>query len=635
MCIFKTHPPKVEYFALSSLLPLSLLRIPLYNMDYYQDYEMASDRQANRQYANGNPVQSGGNRNPGLGPQGMSNSRPNLPDMQTMNYGDSYQPGNNNGSNYVETLITYAYIQSLECRTKVFKLEAKVEALLHRSPKVRELITNNISNHPSRNNHQTIMKRTTGASIAREDYMHITYWDHTDFSEAEKVRKAKAAEKAPNNADASTKSSDSIAVHLRFLEDENGVQIRKERLNEMQSYLQRGRPVASKKAESKTSSGSRKKMKKEVVPLEPLPNFAFNKQATGNEPNGMTTSNSPASGGSLTSLLNDRNFSFNTLTGNQVNFETMTSGSNPISNDSSTSLLNQLNDYKLQSVSSNAYPTNQVNDTNAQASNGSSPSLPNQLNIYNHATTPGSALTSNRLSTSPSPNNNELRNSSSNQLRNDTPPSVTGAQSIPSGTSPNSTLLLASHLFASVASPPSASTSPPSNGVDLLALRNAIPPGTLSSTTRPERVDNGGLRPRPLSGPPANSTDFDRIFGQPRAHPLSVPFMLNAPLVPQAETPSSKSIDNPSTPSDAGATGPGLNTQVGQGKKQRGKKSAEIQLNPESTAAMDLFASWWITQPGHSRTKTEFTNAWKTLNNEKKEEWKQESKKKRKELKKN
>lgn len=63
-------------------------------MDYYQDYAMTSDRQAN----DGNPVQSGGNWIPG--PQGASTAgRPNLPDEQMMNYGE-FQSGNNTNSNY-------------------------------------------------------------------------------------------------------------------------------------------------------------------------------------------------------------------------------------------------------------------------------------------------------------------------------------------------------------------------------------------------------------------------------------------------------------------------------------------------------------------------------------------------------
>ena len=79
------------------------------------------------------------------------------------------------------------------------------------------------------------------------------------------------------------------------------------------------------------------------------------------------------------------------------------------------------------------------------------------------------------------------------------------------------------------------------SGFDTEARGNVIPGATaLHSTVGTESANNGLVKPRPLSGPPANGTDFDSQFGRPRARPLSVPFMLNAPPVPQADVVSSK-----------------------------------------------------------------------------------------------
>ncbi|KIL64187.1 hypothetical protein M378DRAFT_627756 [Amanita muscaria Koide BX008] len=326
-----------------------------------------------------------------------------------------------------------------------------------------------------------------------------------------------------------------------------------------------------------------------------IQNFSFNKQAS-NERNNTTTSNAPTSNGPSIA-------SSNTPPSNQLD-DAMTPGSAP----SPASIPNHLNDSPASNVSSPQALLNlQLNDWNrAATSPQASPMLPsNQID---------DSLTSINIMSPVS------------AATNITPP-VPAPLSAPL---PSASASPTSSTANSPTDPDPARIPTPAINSEREAPGDVIPAATaVNSTTGLERVDNGGPRPRPLSGPPANGMDFIERFGQPRARPLSVPFMLNAPPVPQVETPGS--TDNPSTPGDAEA---GPSTQE-PGKKQRGRKSAEIQLNPNSTAAMDLFAAWWITQPGHSRTKTEFTNAWKTLSNEKKEEWKEESKKKRKELKKN
>ncbi|KIL54626.1 hypothetical protein M378DRAFT_746024 [Amanita muscaria Koide BX008] len=141
-------------------------------------------------------------------------------------------------------------------------------------------------------------------------------------------------------------------------------------------------------------------------------------------------------------------------------------------------------------------------------------------------------------------------------------PGITQVQ--PIANAANSTVSAATNITPPVPAPlsaplPSASASPtsstansptdpdpariptPAINSEREAPGDVIPAATaVNSTTGLERVDNGGPRPRPLSGPPANGMDFIERFGQPRARPLSVPFMLNAPPVPQVETVSRK-----------------------------------------------------------------------------------------------
>ncbi|KIL64186.1 hypothetical protein M378DRAFT_627708 [Amanita muscaria Koide BX008] len=112
---------------------------------------------------------------------------------------------------------------------------------------------NNIANNPSRNSPPELSRSerreralrsvfplafdtTPDIPIKEKDYQKITYWHQREWTDAEKARKEAA--KKPDSS-SSTKSSYSIGVHLRFLEDENGITVTKARLNEMRLFLHR------------------------------------------------------------------------------------------------------------------------------------------------------------------------------------------------------------------------------------------------------------------------------------------------------------------------------------------------------------------------------------------------------------
>ena len=261
-----------------------------------------------------------------------------------------------------------------------------------------------------------------------------------------------------------------------------------------------------------------------------------------------TTASTPTSMASSTSLLSNyeiSNFAFNKQAGNELSNATA-SNMFPTSDGSSTSFIG--NGSESSNTLSNSNSKTQVNNmmSSTPTSNVSSPSLPNlQLNICNRAST--------------SPQDSPML--SSNQI-NDSPNFVAQVQQIPSA--PNSTVSATSNTtpplpastlplskpapqvpYASASRTPSAAnpdptripTNPtPAVNSDTEAQGNVIPGATaLHSTVGTESVNNGLVKPRPLSGPPANGADFDTQFGQPRARPLSVPFMLNAPPIPQVD----------------------------------------------------------------------------------------------------